>query len=73
MWWRAEHKGMTAAECRTLLKRVTGRPKVGFTKWYDVTPQQLQHHFGKPASPDRGTWLACWPEPFDFDRDLVDQ
>ena len=73
LWWRAEHKGLSDGDCRALLKRVTGRPKVGFTKWYDVTPQQLTDHFGQPPSPDKGTWLACWPEGFDFDRDLVDK
>ncbi len=62
MWWRVEAGPFTAEECRAALKTVTTRPKVGFTKWYDVTPQMLEKHFGKPATLDRGTWLACWPE-----------
>ena len=53
---------MSAEECRALLKRVTTRPKVGFTKWYDVTPQHLQQSFGHAATPDHGTWIACWAE-----------
>ena len=49
-------------ECRAILKRVTTRSMVGFTKWYDVSPQQLEKHFGTAPTPDKGTWLACWPE-----------
>lgn len=62
MWWRAESKPVTADECRALLKTVTTRAKVGFTKWYDVTPQQLERHFGHAVTPDKGTWVACWAE-----------
>ncbi len=62
LWWRQETKPISEAECRAALKKVTTRPKVGFTKWYDVTPQQLQQEFGQAATPDKGTWLACWPE-----------
>lgn len=61
-WWREESKVVSEAECRALLKQATGRPKVGFTKWYDVTPQQLEKQFGVVVTPDKGTWLACWPE-----------
>jgi hypothetical protein len=62
MWLRVEKGPMPEAECRALLKKITTRAKVGFTKWYDVTPQMLEKEFGTPATPDRGTWLACWPD-----------
>jgi len=66
MWWRVEKGPVTAEECRAALKQVTTRPKVGFTKWYDTTPQMLEQHFGKSATLDRGTWVACWPEGTDL-------
>lgn len=65
-WWRVEAGPMTAAECRAVLKQVTTRSKVGFQKWYDVTPQMLEKQFGKAATPDKGTWLACWAEGTDL-------
>lgn len=61
-WWRHEGGVRSAEDCRTLLKRITGRPKVGFTKWYDVSPQMLAEAFGVPPTPEKGTWIACWPE-----------
>lgn len=73
LWWRTEGGPYSDQECRTQLKFATTRPKVGFTKWYDITPQHLEKVFGNAATPDKGTWIACWPAPFDFDRDLVDQ
>jgi hypothetical protein len=73
LWWRTEAGPFTDAACRAELKRASSRPKVGFTKWYDVTPQHLEKLYGMAATPDRGTWIACWPAPFDFDRDLVEQ
>lgn len=66
MWWRQEAGPVSADACRALLKTVTSRSKVGMTKWYDVSPQQLEKQFGKPATPDKGTWLACWPEGTDL-------
>ncbi len=50
-----------------MLKKVTTRPKVGLTgKWYDVTSAQLEKHFGHAVTPDKGTWVNCWPEGTDF-------
>mgnify|MGYP001589919630 CR=1 FL=1 len=72
-WWRTEAGPFTDEECRADLKRATSRPKVGFTKWYDISPQHLEKLYGLAATPDKGTWVACWPAPFDFDRDLVDR
>ena len=66
LWWRRESGVISAAECRSLLKQVTTRSRVGFTKWYDVTPQQLEKHFGQAATLDKGTWLGCWPEGTDL-------
>ncbi len=65
-WWRQESAAVPEAECRALLKIATGRPKVGFTKWYDVTTQQLEKQFGRVITPDKGTWLACWAEGTTF-------
>lgn len=62
MWWRVERGPISEAECRAALKTITTRAKVGFTKWYDVTPQMLEKAFGQAATPDRGTWVACWAE-----------
>ncbi len=62
LWWRQETKPVSKDECRAELKRITTRPKVRFTAWYDVSPQQLFQAFGHAATPDKGTWLACWPE-----------
>ena len=66
MWWRRESGVVSADECRTLLKQVTTRPRVGFTKWYDVTPQQLEKQFWHAATADKGTWLGCFPEGTEF-------
>lgn len=66
LWWRVERGPVTKDECRTMLKAVTGRPKVKFTAWYDVTPAVLAKHFGTPDIAERGTWLACWPEGTDL-------
>lgn len=67
MWWRPETPtGVSSEVCRALVKTVAGRPKVGMTKWYDVSPQQLERQFGHAATPDKGTWIACWPEAFIF-------
>lgn len=57
---------MTLEKCRETLKRVTARPRVGLTKWYDVVPAQLSNEFGHPVVPSRGSWLACWPEGTDL-------
>ncbi|SRR6266404_8020570 len=62
LWWRQEAGPVPASECRAKLKAVTGRPKVGFSKWYDVTPALLDKHFGSPPIAEKGTWLGCWPE-----------
>ena len=61
-WYRTEAGPVLAEECRALVKRTTTRPKIGFTKWYDVTPQQLEKQFGQPAPATLGSWVACWPE-----------
>ena len=61
-WYRQETKPVTADECRATLKRITTRPKVGFTKWYDVSLARLEKEFGNPAVPTHGSWLGCWPE-----------
>ena len=61
LWWRAETDSVDEATCRLALKQVAGRPKVGVTKWYDVTPAQVHDRFGSVATPDKGTWVACWP------------
>ncbi len=61
-WYRAETPGLTADECRAALKRVTTRPTVGFTKWYDITPQYLQQSFGHPPVTSAGSWIGCWPK-----------
>lgn len=66
LWWRQETKPLSRDECRAALKKVTTRPRVGFAKWYDVSPQQLFQEFGHAATSDRGTWLACWPEGTDL-------
>ena len=61
-WYRTEAGPVSAEECRATFKRVTTRPKVGMTKWYDVSMPQLEKHFGHGATPTLGSWLACWPE-----------
>jgi len=61
-WYRQETKPMSADECRATLKKITGMPKVNFSKWVDVSPQQLHQEFGSPITPTMGSWLACWPE-----------
>ena len=73
LWWRTEAGPFTDEGCRAALKQATTRRAVGFTKWYDITPQHLEKLYGNAATPDRGTWISCWPAPFDFDRDLVDK
>lgn len=63
LWWRAETPvPISEDDCRLLLKQVTGRPAVGFTKWYDVTTAQLHDQFGSVATPTKGSWVACWSE-----------
>ena len=57
---------MSKDECRALVKRVTTRAKIRMTAWYDVTPQQLETHFGQAVTPDKGTWVACWPAGIDL-------
>lgn len=61
-WYRIESTPMSLDACRATLKQVTTRPKVGLTKWYDVTMAQLERKFGQPAVATMGSWLACWPE-----------
>jgi hypothetical protein len=73
LWWRVEAGPFTDDECRAEVRRATTRPKVAPTKWYDITPKHLEALYGHAATPDRGTWISCWPKPFDFNRDLVDR
>ena len=73
LWWRPEAGPVTNDECRALLKKVSGVRKVKFTGWYDTSPAVLEKNFGTPANPEKGTWIACWPAAFDFDRDLVEK
>lgn len=73
LWWRVEAGPFTDDECRAQLRKASTRPKVAPTKWYDITPLYLEKLYGNPATPDRGTWVSCWPAPFDFHRDLVDR
>lgn len=61
-WYRTEVGPVSAEECRAILKRVTTRSRVGFTKWYAMTPQQLETLWGRAATVDNGTWIACWAE-----------
>src|SRR5258708_37239255 len=61
LWWRQETKPVSKDECRAVLKRVTTRSKVRMTTWYDISPLHLEKEFGNAATPDKGTWLACWP------------
>lgn len=61
-WYRTEHAPVTVSECRALVKHVTTRSLIGLTKWYDVSPAQLQKHFGQDAPVTLGSWIACWPE-----------
>jgi hypothetical protein len=61
LWWRLEATG-TKDECRSAVKAATTRSRIRMTAWYDVSPQQLEKQFGHAATPDKGTWLACWPE-----------
>jgi hypothetical protein len=65
-WYRTEVGPVSADECRALLKRVTTRSKVGFTKWYDATTPQLEKQFGHAAVPTMGSWIGCWPEGTDL-------
>ena len=66
MWWRTEATAVSAEQCRLLLKAVVVRPKVGLGKWYDVSPLTLEKHFTVPATPDKGTWVGCYPAEFPF-------
>lgn len=61
-WYRTEAGPMSEADCRAALKKITTRSVVGFTKWYDVTMPLLEKHFGHPAVPTFGSWVACWAE-----------
>lgn len=65
-WYRIEAGPMPAADCRAVLKKITTRTKVGFTKWYDVTMPILERQFGHLAVPTMGSWIACWPEGTDL-------
>ena len=65
LWWRVEAT-VSKDACRALVKAATTRPKVRMTAWYDVTPQQLEKQFGHAVTPDKGTWVACWPAGIDL-------
>ena len=67
LWWRAEHGPVTKEECRALIKKVTGRPKVALAgQWYDVVPARLEQVFGQGPTADRAVWVTCVPEGTDF-------
>lgn len=61
-WYRTEAGPVPESECRALVKQVTSRPKIGMTKWYDVSMAQLAQAFQHAAPPTMGSWIACWPE-----------